>query len=90
MDAIPIKHPVPCPFKHPATDDHVAGDTFQRHHTGTISRQVIQIRHNGNVNTGLHNESGDNVFFQFPTSRVFTLALRNDYSNSFWHGYSTV
>ena len=53
-----------------------AADPLQGQHAGAVGPQVIQMRHDDQVDPRLHEESGDDVLFKLPLGRVLRLALR--------------
>ena len=66
------------PFEEPGNDDHVATNALQSKHPGAIGFDVIEVWHDGYIDTWLKQQTGNNVFFEFSLGRVLAGALRDD------------
>ena len=78
LDAVAIKHPEGGPRKQPAQHHQVAADRFQKKPAGVLGVQVVEVRNHRHVEPRLHDQGGDDRFFQRTLGGMLALRLRQD------------
>jgi hypothetical protein len=78
LDPLPVENPPGRPREQPGQHDHRSPHRPQVQQPGVIGGQVVQVRHQGDVELGVEQQGRRQILLQLPLGGVPARGLRND------------